>query len=163
MRNSTKEWPSILYATISGIIAISLAVVLSRINEPETLLVILIQAIQFIFTASGTFFASKVVVNKQMQELSQQRAKLAIRRVKNIAVGLNKTKSHISNQREFLKNHGNEVMVDQVDNILNSIHDIVDMNLQTTDDMFEDWAEVAPDEMERLKRNTIEERSDKNV
>lgn len=156
-QSSVKEWPSIVYAVVSGAIVIILGAILSKQKEPDILVSVLIQIIQLIFTVSGTYFASKVVANKQMQELSQQRARLALRRVLTLVTGLGKTKDYVQSQREFLANRSSDVDMGQVDNALESIHSFIDMNLGATDDMIMDWKEVIPEDITKLEDEALKQ------
>ncbi len=155
-KTSVKEWPSILYAAISGVIVVVLGAILSKQEDPDIFMSVLIQIIQLIFTVSGTYFASKVAASKQMQELNQQRARLALRRVLTLVTGLNKTKEYVQRQREFLASNSS-IDTGQADNTLESIHSFIDMSLGATDDMIMDWKEVIPDDITKLEDQALKQ------
>jgi DNA/RNA endonuclease YhcR with UshA esterase domain len=138
---------AIITSAILGAIVISLGWVLTGTETP--LESVLLQLLQIILTLVATILPTRVLIQRQEKSISQNRARMALRRTITLDGQMRQVSKYISSQQakiESLDNDGNipsDIAIDSIKSI-EAMHNMQYGQIQA---VAEDWGDIIPEEI----------------
>lgn len=146
---------ALLVAILLGGIVVWLGIILDRRSTTES---ISIQIIQLFLTTCAAVLPTRVLAQRQENEINKNRAKMALKRTVTLYNQMNQVAQHIEDQRGFLRSETNDNMIKYslVENSLDTISNMHKLQYGVIQDINSDWSDVIPEEYDKLRREQSE-------
>lgn len=148
----------LFWAIISGVIAFLTGIFINPRND-KFWEVLFAQFINAITMATAAYFVSKIQSKKQGEELLKQRARLSIRRIRNLLNNMKEFNNTVFLESSYLKDNLSKDAAELSLRSIAHLVTLVKLNEYVTNDIFEDWADLVPEEIESFKEQAREEES----
>lgn len=159
IKSPLKSQRLLLISFLSLVVVLLLGIVISVGRELTPLETGLLQLVQLAIATIASYAIAKNSTKEQAKVIIEERATLALRRARRLLATLTSVITSVETHREFLNNETNSremVKMSLVENSLADLSSQIDTLYGTGTDLIDDWAEVAPEELRKIKRGARE-------